>query len=221
MLYHLVIEPGKGLPTHEMLLTAMQTHKAVTFNYTTLPAEYLSTLTYALPSHRVSHREWDKTILIYPSIPNEKILTKKYEFFECANAFRRDGTQLMQLVSSTFGVDLHTLDGLSELKFKKSHKQRGKLNKDWDYYFHGSECRFENNKTGQVVEIIIITRPEFGYLDTYFFYNYMATTEKFKSLAAYFDNDYHQIGKAIDLLVFEGILTRVPGIFTYRNVIAL
>lgn len=127
----------------------------------------------------------------------------------------------MNLMAGTFSIDLQTLDGLHELKYKKSDKQSGQLNEEWSYHLHGAECRFKSKKTGQIVEIIIVTMPEFGYLDCYFLYNYIATTERFKPLAAYFDNDYHQICKAIDLLVFEGVLTRVPDLFIQRNVIAL
>jgi hypothetical protein len=107
------------------------------------------------------------------------------------------------------------------LKYKKSQKQRGALNAEWNYHLHGAECRFTNSAIGQIVEIIIITKPEFGYLDSYFFYQYMATTPQFKPLAAYFDNDHLQIAKAIDLLALEGVLTRVKELSIYRNVIAL
>ena len=107
------------------------------------------------------------------------------------------------------------------MKHKKSEKQRGKLNGDWNYYLHGAECQFENIKTKQVVEVIVVTKPEFGYLDCYFFYNYMATTEKFKNLALFFSNNYLNICKAIDLLALEGILTRVDNLFIQRNLIAL
>lgn len=152
---------------------------------------------------------------------NEKILQKKLELFECAKSFREDANRLMNLMANTFSIDLQTLDGLHELKYKKSHKQRGQLNEEWSYHLHGAECRFESKEAGQVVEIIVIAKPEFGYLDCYFFYNYMATTERFKPLAAYFDNNHLHICKAIDLLVLEGVLTRVPDLFIQRNVIAL
>ncbi len=73
------------------------------------------------------------------------------------------------------------------------------------HFLHGSECRFENLQTQQIVEVIVVTKPEFGYLDCYFFYNYVATTERFRDLAQFFNNDYRNICKAIDLLAMEGI----------------
>ncbi|GAB2842815.1 DUF6896 domain-containing protein [Ferruginibacter profundus] len=216
-----IIQQGQKLPNREELLNIFQTYKQVTIHYADLPNDYIFNLTYSLPDKVIYDRKWDTTIFISSSIHNDQILQKRFELFECAKAFRQDGNNLMSLMANKFGIDLETLDGLQELKHKKSVKQRGKLNDDWNYYLHGAECQFENVKSNQVVEVIVVTKPEFGYLDCYFFYNYMATTERFKNLAAFFNNDYHNICKAIDLLVFEGILTRVNDLLIQRNVIAL
>lgn len=215
------IKAGRHLPTIEDLQRLLQSHQVVTFNYRVLPEGYISDLVYSLPFHSVYNRGWDKTVIISPSVANEKILHKKLELFECARSFREDANHLMRLMAKTFDIDLQTLDGLHDLKYHKSHKQRGLLNEEWSYFLHGAECRFESKATGQVVEIIVVTRPEFGYLDCHFFYNFMATTERFEDLAAYFDNNYIHVCKAIDLLAHEGVLTRVSGLSIERNVIAL
>lgn len=73
-------------------------------------------------------------------------------------------------MSETFHINLQTLERIGELKYKKSNKQRGSLNDEWTYFLHGAECRFDNVRTGQIVEVIITTFPEFGALDGYFFY---------------------------------------------------
>jgi hypothetical protein len=127
----------------------------------------------------------------------------------------------MEKMSVIFNINLETLDGLHELKYKKSTKQRGRLNNEWNYYLHGAECQFENIITGQIVEVIIIEKPEFGFLDTYFFYNYMATTERFKKLATWFNNDYLNVGKAIEILAREGTLTKLTNVSLTRNILAL
>lgn len=186
----ITIDTGKLLPTLADLQLLLQRHESIQFTYLTISDEYLSTLTYAFPNHHVSQRVWDRNLAIYPSVASEKILQKKAELLQCAVAFRADAHQLMQDMATTFGIDLRTLDGLHELKYKKSQKQRGALNAEWNYYLHGAECQFTNSVTGQIVEIIIIAKPEFGYLDSYFFYQYMASTPQFKPLTAYFDNDH-------------------------------
>jgi hypothetical protein len=215
------IGSDRSLPSVDELLQILAAHKDLAIRYGLLPSDYVRELTYAFPDHSVFDREWDKTIFIHPSVHSSMILQKKFDLYECAKAFRQDANQLMGLMANTFGIDLQTLDRLHELKFKKSHNQRGTLNREWTYFLHGEECRFENTITGQIVEIIVINRPEFGYLDGYFFYQYMATTEWFKMLAAAFDNNYLHICKAIDLLVFEGVLTKHSSLETRRNIIAL
>lgn len=125
----------------------------------------------------------------------------------------------MQLMSETFHISLETMDGLGDMKYRKSNKQRGKLNEEWNYFFHGSGCRFENAMTGQIVEITITTYPEFGTLNGYFFYQYMATTDSFKTLAMQLGNDYHNVFSAIDLFVEEGDLATFDH-FGQRMVVA-
>jgi hypothetical protein len=217
----IIIDTGKLLPTLAGLQLLLQRHESIQFTYSTISDEYLSILTYAFPDHHVSHRVWDRNLAIYPSVASEKIRQKKEEIFQCAVAFRADAHRLMQLMATTFGIDLQTLDGLYVLKYRKSQKQRGALNAEWNYHLHGAECQFKNSATGQIVEIVITTKPEFGYLDSYFFYQYMETTPQFKPVAAYFDNDHLQIAKAIDLLALEGVLTRVKDLSINRNIIAL
>jgi len=124
-------------------------------------------------------------------------------------------------MADKFSIDLKTLDGLSELKYKKNNKQRGVLNEEWNYFFHGAECKFENIRTGQIVEIIIITRPEFGCLDGYFLFNYMTTTSKFNKLTGHFGKNYLNVWKAIDVLADEGILTKLHQLSINRNVVAI
>ena len=215
------VDEGKNLPTVQQILALLRQHSKVLIKYSTSDPAYVDNLMDQLSDFYVAHIAWDNTISITAGISNGEILKLKDEIYECARSFRQDAILLMQLMSDKFSIDLETLDGLHELKFKKSNKQRGKLTDEWNYYLHGAECQFENTRTKQIVEIIIITRPEFGCLDGYFFYNYMTTTDKFKSLAHSLDNDYINVCKAIDLLTKEGILTRMPHLNVDRNIIAL
>ena len=216
-----LIEHKKDLPECDRLLSLLLEHEAISLKYTFIESGYIDKIINCLSEHAVLHFFWDKSVHIFRSISTKKILENKHEIYQCAIDFRTDANRLMRLMSETFGINLETLDGLRELKFVKSKKQRGQLDNEWKYYLHGAECRFESDKTGQVVEVIIITHPEFGYLDDYFFYNYMATTVKYKKLADFFDNDYKKVAKAIDILARREILTRKPEIDMSRNVIAL
>jgi len=215
------VNAKKDLPTIQQIIPLLSEHSKVLIKYAAADLAYVDNLMDQLPDFYVLHIEWDKIISITPAISNGEILKLKDEIYECARSFRQDAISLMQLMSDRFSIDLETLDGLHELKFKKSHKQRGELNEEWNYYLHGAECQFENTQTKQIVEIIIITKPEFGCLDGYFFYNYMITTYKYKALAQALGNDYINVCKAIDLLAKEGILTRMPQLNVTRNIVAI
>ncbi len=216
----LIIDFSDNLPECDKLSKLLAEHESLILKYTFIKADYIDKIVGCLTEHSVLNFYWDNSIHIRCSISTKKIFEKKDEIYQCAKAFRQDALRLMQLMADIFNIDLETLNGLYELKHKKSNKQRGQLNEDWNYYLHGAECCFENSKTGQVVEVIIITKPEFGCLDAYFFYNYMATTERYKKLAAWFENDYTKVGKAIDILAREGTLTRRDDLDITRNVVA-
>lgn len=208
------------LPDIHTLVQLLEKHGKLIVQYTSLPPGYIEQLTDSLEHYAVAHVDWNNQIYILPAMATGKILSRKQDIYDCARSFGKDATELMQQMAVTFGINLETLEGWEELKHVKSERQRGALDEHWDYFLHGAECRFEHNKTGQVVEAIIITHPEFGCLDAYFLYNYMSTTERFKELAAWFDNKYTNVGKAMDILVQEGTLTRYEGKGLRRDIIA-
>jgi hypothetical protein len=147
------------------------------------------------------------------------IIQNQGRIVEAAKSFRQDANSIMQALAKDLNFSLGTNEFPREV-YAHKYNNKGVFRNDWTYYFHGSECRFDNLQTGQIIELIYITRPEFGFLDGYFFYNYMVTTDKFKALADWFDG-YLNVWKAIDLLADKGVLKRIPSELTNRNVIAL
>lgn len=85
----------------------------------------------------------------------------------------------------------------------------GHLDSEWDYRFHGTECRFTHRKTSQRIEALLSFNDEFGILDPYFFYHFLKSTDRFKSLADMFLDSYHCPGRAIDMLFESGYLREV------------
>lgn len=149
----------------------------------------------------------------------KEILDKQNEIIDCARLFRHDANHLMNELAKDFDFSL-AADGIfPEDIYHHKYNNKGVFREEWVYYFHGSECRFEHLKTGQVVELIYITKPEFGFLDGYFFYNYMSTTGKFKELANWF-GDHMNVWTAIELLADRNILNRNLPANTQRNIIA-
>jgi hypothetical protein len=187
--------------------------------YEAFDPNYFDTLVEQLPDYRVWHLYWSKRIQIEKALSTMEILSKQGEIYQCAKAYKQQGIELMERMSEKFGLNLETLQGLFELKFKKSERQRGKLDEEWDYWFHGAECRFDNSQTGQIVEIILAPKSVMGFLDGYFWLEYMQSTDRFKYLADWFENDHRNVWKAIDTLERVGVFKRNPN-YMDRNIYA-
>ncbi len=136
------------------------------------------------------------------------IINNKAAIFECAKAFRQDANFLMTELLKDFGYDVESNDVFSKEMYAHKYNNKGIFREDWTYYFHGAHCKFENLQTGQIVELRYTTKTEFGFLDGFFFYNYMLTTNRFKELAAWF-LDYLNVYRAIEILEQEGVLVRI------------
>ncbi len=135
------------------------------------------------------------------------VIKNQAEILECAKAFQHDANFLMRELSKDFNFNIESDELYPKEMYSHKYNCKGIFRNDWTYYFHGAGCRFDNLQSGQVVEIIITERPEFGLFTGYFFYDYMLTTDKFKSLATWFLG-YENVYKALDILKEEGVLTK-------------
>lgn len=150
----------------------------------------------------------------------QEIIQNKVRFYLCAKAFRDDANSLMLQLADKFGFDINECGAWPTAVSKTKYSEKGILNLEWTFYLHGSHCRFDNVITGQAVEVLFTEKPEFGYIDGFFFYNYIRTTVHFQDLAAIFTDELN-VYKAIDVLVEEGTLTQRINDRSIRNVIAL
>lgn len=130
------------------------------------------------------------------------------EILEAATAFQNEANTLMSMMAKKFGFDLNTIGSLTREARSKNHFHKGELAEEWTFYFHGSDCCFENTQTGQILEVHYLHPPEFGYLDGYFFYKYLQSTPAFQSLAAKFGS-HAELWHAVEWMANEGILTYV------------
>ena len=183
--------------------------------------EYRKSLQKKLETYHVFNVRWKPEIWIYPSIETDKILDIKEEIYTAANSFRKDGIRIMKILGETYQINPFEGDELFQLKRKsRGNRQRGTVNDEWNFWFHGAECQFENHKTGQIVELVITNKSEFGALDSFFFLNYLKTTPRFKKLADFFSNDSNAITKALNLLEDLGKLQRI-NYTSQRGIIAI
>jgi hypothetical protein len=86
---------------------------------------------------------------------------------------------------------------------------RGRVGRDWRYYFHGLECCFGHRETGQVVEVCLGYPDEFGVLDPYFFHEFLQNSPGCEGVAALFPDPFHDPARALEILAKRGRLQRV------------
>lgn len=172
--------------------------------------EYRKLLQKELPKYHVFNIRWMPEIWIYPAIDTKQILEIQDEVLTAAKLFREDGIKLMKELGKRYQINPFEEKELFDLKRKsRENKQRGKVNEEWNFWFHGAECQFENQATGQIVELVITNGSEFGALDSYFFLKYLKTTLRFKKLADFFSDDLISLTKTLNLLEDSGKLQRI------------
>lgn len=133
---------------------------------------------------------------IEPEINIAKLITDKeidanQDFFEqCAKDYRQLGEELLFKLVDKLDLKLNKdfpMETFNELKRDK--RQIGKL-ENWRYFVHGFHCGFENNKTGQMIEVPLVFGQEFGDLDPYFFTKFIKSTPKYRPLPVEIFEEY-------------------------------
>ena len=156
---------------------------------------------------------------IEPEINIAKLITDKeiednQDFFEqCAKDYRQLAEELLFKLVDKLDLKLNKdfpMETFNELKRDK--RQIGKL-ENWRYFVHGFHCGFENNKTGQIIEVPLVFGQEFGDLDPYFFSKFIKSTPKYKPLPVDIFEDYAEgvriNEKMLSLGKFEKISSNV------------
>lgn len=133
---------------------------------------------------------------IEPEINIAKLITDKeieenQIFFEqCAKDYRQLGEELLFKLVDKLDLDLNKDFPMETFnKLKQDKRQIGKV-ENWRYFVHGFHCGFENNKTGQIIEVPLVFGLEFGDLDPYFFTRYIKSTPKYNPLPVDIFEDY-------------------------------
>lgn len=133
---------------------------------------------------------------IEPEINIAKLITDKeiednQDFFEnCAKDYRQLGEELLFKLVNKLDLKLNRDFPLQTFnKLKRDGRSNGKV-EGWRYSVHGFHCGFENNKTGQIIEVPLVFGQEFGDLDPYFFSKFIKSTPKYKPLPVEIFEDY-------------------------------
>lgn len=169
----------------------------------------ISQLSKQLPDHSVhytafrDHSSW----IVIKKVIDKALIQENAELI--VSALERYAAKARQLVPRLAQHIYLSIDQLTQpWKFRLRHKLlTGKLDAQWEYYYHGEQVQFKNRHTGQVVEVRLVN---FGnhkaLLDPYFFTNYIRTTPEEAHVAALLGGDYHNAERVIAVLFEEGVL---------------
>lgn len=175
-----------------------------------LTRDYVLALQKELPNYVITVFEWLNKLNIVPSISTNIVLENILEFHKCIELFDITAHSLMKLMAETFDINLNNSNEVYELKTKRSEKQRGKINSEWNYHFHGKGCSFTNTNTEQFLDIQINNGIEFGELDTNYLMKFIQTTESLKIASQILDNKTENMRKVIETLWSFDYLIELP-----------
>ncbi len=159
-------------------------------------------------------RKWIRARRVIASLT---VSEKADVFVEAAQMFRRVATERVERLASHLGVGTLNISNrdLDEL-VPESERWHGIYDNYWRYGFHGFECAFTHQNTGQYLDVVLGYGDEFGVLDPYFFTKFLETTAEFKALRRLLHDNYHDARKVMMILEKENRLIRVPGSPDFR-----
>ncbi len=164
-----------------------------------------------LPNFSVGIHLERPEISISKLITEEEIAAHATFFAQCAKDYRTLATNLIHALASHFNDTIDPENAMHTFGKYKRGRQTGMMG-DWEYRLHGSDCGFEHRKTGQTIEVYLLTSLEFGILDAYFFVQFMKTTEQYQPLPVDIYEDGADGFRIREKMVALGKFERIPGL---------
>jgi hypothetical protein len=162
-----------------------------------------------LPGFQIGIHTIAPEINIAKLITDQEIETNQAFFEQCAKDYRKLGEELLFKLVDKLDVKLNKdfpMETFNELKLDK--RQIGEI-KGWRYFVHGFHCGFENNETGQLIEVPLVFGLEFGCLDPYFFSKFIKSTSNYRPLPVDIFEDYADGVRIIERMVSLGKFERI------------
>lgn len=145
-------------------------------------------------------------ITVLRVLSRSEVLLYEVELVQAARHFRHTAREWCVRLAGVLRVPLvHFWTTL----FQRRVAEEGRLDRNWDFSFHGLECCFSNQGTGEVVEVSLGYPDEFGVLDPYFFTQFLQHTDECKTVRLLFQDTFHDCARALDILESRGRLRRI------------
>jgi hypothetical protein len=109
-----------------------------------------------------------------------------------------------KLITETIQNNTEEIKNGAYWMIENCHESNG-LSENWNYDVHGEHCDFWNIKTGQKIVVSLGENKWIENVDPYFFYKYLETSDKYKGIAKYFEeNPYVKMCDIFEKLEKEG-----------------
>ena len=141
--------------------------------------DLINELSAALPEHSVFDSGGDRTtdwVTVMPVVARATVLTHAREIEAAVVGYIEACSTML-------------------LKF-----EQGSLSQEWASETHGGHRRFENSRTGQVIEAPVGGAPEPSRIDPYFFALFTKSTPGLEVVAQLLRHDFHDAARMLDIL---------------------
>lgn len=131
---------------------------------------------------------------------------------QTAREFTRLATELSHQLAAKIGISATQLSLCGQyLPLEKEFEQIGILNAEWKYFFHGTECGFSHNQSGQHLDVIFGFRDEFGVLGASFWQNFIETTPHYEALSSWLALGACNVQTVMNVLTDAGLFIEIEG----------
>jgi hypothetical protein len=171
------------VPPPAALAALTQAGRHVVLRFAALPdsdkRELISRLAAALPDYSVfnSGGDHDRTwVTVMPVVARSRVLERHGHIQRAIGEYRRACADLV------------------------AKYEAGTLQPEWQADVHGSHCRFESRRTGQVVEAPLPEWVDPAPVDPYFFALFVRTTAGLELVSELLSHDFHDAARILDIV---------------------
>ncbi|STC93595.1 DUF6896 domain-containing protein [Chryseobacterium carnipullorum] len=174
-----------------------------------LREDFGSDLKKRFPAFQIAIPTIEHEINICKLITDEEIIANQLFFTRCAKDYRELSTELINLFITNKKVKLNKdFPFLTFNRIKGQRMSRGKVGQ-WNYFFHGYHCQFQNTKTKQEIEVPFMFGMEFGDLDPYFFSIYIKSTPQYQPLPVEIYDEFADGCRILEVMLKLDLLEKI------------
>lgn len=128
----------------------------------------------------------------------ENDIKKHMAFFKkCEMDYQTLAEKLIKELANQLKVEIDFELPLRTFNPFYTSAQGGQMH-EWEYFFHGNHCLFNNKITQQKIEVSLVNGKYFGTLDPFFFMEYILSTAEYNPLPVSILEPYQDSIKIIE-----------------------